>query len=47
MPIEGDASFGFYLDEELQCLCRSLSSYLDGEVPVHRLPVAPEGNEPE
>lgn len=33
-PIGGETSFSFYLDEELQCLCLSLSSYLDRETPV-------------
>lgn len=36
MPIEGDASCGSFLDEELQSLYLSLSSYLDGEAPVHQ-----------
>lgn len=34
MPIEGDTSFSFYLDEELQGLCLSLSFLMDGEAPV-------------
>lgn len=45
MPIEGDASFGFYLDEELQYVCLSLSSYLDREFPDGRYVAEQEGNE--